>query len=950
MQQAQTVRKFATSSTRHVKNVLNRFEDYKNYKNTGDKSYIIQYISNRFNYIKQSESNPTAERLEELKEEASKFIIDDVNKKFENADNYEKLGEFIENFNSPIYYINKYKTFTANILNLNFKSLNDIQFNADFFKTYGLSERVIYDNARFYLDIDISSKDLKDDDENSDEIALRELKNKIVELYLFIKSINKNVNIFGVIELNGDMNIYPSKNAYNVLVQFLNDFIKLYNFAPAYNTEEGFKKLLSCHIYISGVSVDRIQQRLYMKQQFAGCLGFDVSVYSDGQHLFRHPLSGKGNRPANRNLLNYLSNPNNVEYFKNMHICPTSEDVYLDLSTYITPETKQAERREIVKQNREYVKFKQLDISGRCSIFRFVKIGNEIHDLMTESQDELDEHGNIIKNGLNHFELSQALKRFERLPLSYEEFKGEVKKLRSDVDANDSDYFDKFESKILYIQDYTQIKILYNLAKWTNEKLEEIAEELKNKPEDQNLKQLQNEAININNIIYNYINKYAKFDFVRHNFFNADNVVYNPIDGTTSKKYMLMYNCYNNSDGSIVYLGNSETEPEIFKTVNVFKNRFHLSGTVANEIHDSLTYFDNHRDFAFMRLEANYEALPNSTKTELQNNINDFLELYKSTFERNEDYLFTLGFYASKLTFKNNVRKGIINQKANGEISGMNSLKTFMNDLVKKFINIKSPSSKDLTEVLNGTFLNAHLTVIEELPFQNKQADALIEQLKRFSNVAEASINEKFEKPRDIINKTNFILNTNHDVSNYYAFASNAEPLAKRFRICTRKSINIHDKNISSILDKVNPDNIMACYTLYKYLYNNNDLINYFNDHRDDIDPTTQIYLSSAINKSDSVEKIITNYDFEAFKDWFKSSFVSSSSHQIKIKELTKYFSIQTNNQKLQSKYFKAELIRNQFCTALKDGHIKISDDQMKLLYDYYFEYDEPEEVKEIQI
>lgn len=949
MQQAQTVRKFATSSTRHVKNVLNRFEDYKNYKNTGDKSYIIQYISNRFNYIKQGESNPTAEKLEELKEEASKFIIDDVNKKFENADNYEKLGEFLDNFNSPIYYINKYKTFTANILNLNFKSLNDIQFNAEFFKTYGLSERVIYDNARFYLDIDISSKDLKDDDENSDEIALRELKNKIVELYLFIKSINKNANIFGVIELNGDMNIYPSQNAYDVLLKFGCDFMDKYNLATAFNNEEGFKKLLSCHIYISGVCVDRIQQRLYMKQKFAGCLGFDVSVYSDGQHLFRHPLSGKGNRSANRQLLQKLAE-GWTEYFKNMHICPTSDDVYFDLSPLITPETKQAERRETVKQNREYVKFKQLDISGRCSIFRFVKIGNQIHDLMTESQDELDEHGNIIKNGLNHFELSQALKRFERLPLSYEEFKGEVKKLRSDVDANDSDYFDKFESKILYVQDYTQIKILYNLAKWTNEKLGEIAEALKKQKDNAELKQLQNEAININNIIYNYINKYAKFDFVRHNFFNVDNVIYNPIDGTTSKKYMLMYNCYNNSDGSIVYLGNSEIEPEIYKSVNIFKNRFHLSGTLASEIHESLTYFDNHRDFKNMRLMTRYENLPTSTKTELEKNINDFLEIYKLTFERNEDYLFTLGFYASKLTFKNNVRKGIINQKANGEISGMNSLKTFMNDLIKKFITVTSPSSKDLTEVLNGAFVDAHLTVVEELPFQNKQADAFIEQLKRFSNVAEASINKKHENAREIINKTNFILNTNHDVSNYYAFASNAQPLQKRFRICTRKSINTNDKNISSILDKVNPNNEMACCALYKYLYNNNDLINYFNDHRDDIDPTTQIYLASAINKNDTVEKIITNYDFEAFKDWFKSSFVSSSTWKIKIKELTKYFSIQTNNPKLQSKYFKAELIRNQFCTATADGKIKINLDQMKSLYDYYFEYDELEEVKEIQI
>ena len=432
----------------------------------------------------------------------------------------------------------------------------------------------------------------------------------------------------------------------------------------------------------------------------------------------------------------------------------------------------------------------------------------------------------------NHFDFSKYILPFCQSVLTPEEIKEEILNLDlpeniegfKDLQTWKNEVIKDLKNKIK--QDITNIKSLYTLKGYIKKYYEQEQETNKNdktkKQTSEATKQLYKTLKPYLNKLEYYIDKYVKLNFVSHSYYNV-------FESKEDKKDKLIYNCFKLLDGEIIYAFNNKQ----FKNITQFRNNFKLNSNKANEIYELLTPFESIREFNRLRTEY---IVKNLTFTQIEifkNNIQQFLKLLKSSFVEDNDYEFYLSFYCHKLQTNKTINKGIINQGTETD-PAINSFKTFFNELLNNYINIKSANVNNVNKSLNGTYFTGDLLVIEELPKKIKDIDNLINTFREYSSKKYITVEEKGDKPREILNCCDFIINTNHTVKSMFKDYNDAKGLLKRFRIITRQSILIDDK-VNELIDELNGvNNHIYQYLLRDYLINNNELFKYFNEHKND--------------------------------------------------------------------------------------------------------------------
>jgi hypothetical protein len=180
---------------------------------------------------------------------------------------------------------------------------------------------------------------------------------------------------------------------------------------------------------------------------------------------------------------------------------------------------------------------------------------------------------------------------------------------------------------------------------------------------------------------------------------------------------------------------------------------------------------------------------------------------------------------------------------------------------------------------------------------------------------------------------------------------NDCEALLKRFRILTRKSLDMTDKELNDVLDNIRQDREMFSYTLYNYLLSYDS--KYFKENKAINNNVMELYTSVAV-ADDETEKIKTTSDLKTFTENFKKYFVDSKK-RIRITRLKQYFSVNGLFEQSSVRTFKFNLsVTLDKCVSVskdknKDITIK-SDEAYEVLYNQYFiveEGDPKEESKD---
>lgn len=583
-----------------------------------------------------------------------------------------------------------------------------------------------------------------------------------------------------------------------------------------------------------------------------------------------------------------------------------------------------------IKQN----EFKQNEIKT-ISIFQFINYNDKIINIKE------------LYNKTNHFDFSTLILPFCHCVLTQEETIEELLNLDLPEELHKNKTPEEWKNEINKTlkskikQDITNIKSLYVLKGYIKKYYEQ--EQETNKNDKTKIKQTYKLLKPYLNKLEYYIDKYNKLNFVSHSYYNV-------FESKEDKKDKLIYNCYKLLDGEIINAYNNKQ----FKNITQFRNNFKLNSNKANEIYELLTPFENVREFNRLRTEYIVKNLTSTQIEIFKNNIQEFLKLLKTSFvDEENDYKFYLSFYCHKLQTNRTINKGIINQGTETD-PAINSFKTFFNELLNNYINIKSANVNNVNKSLNGTYFTGDLLVIEELPKKIKDIDNLINTFREYSSKKYITVEEKGDKPREILNCCDFIINTNHTVKSMFKDYNDAKGLLKRFRIITRQSINIDDK-VNDLIDELNGvNNHIYQYLLRDYLINNNDLFKYFNEHKNDKNDIMNLYLNAS-SLSTTMNKKPTSTTLETFEDDFKKDYLNDK-NKLKLNKFRKYLIeqkvITLEHAKTLKQYLMILLNEN------KKDLVSISNDKNKeiifikdslkeaieLIYNTYFEYDETNE------
>lgn len=597
---------------------------------------------------------------------------------------------------------------------------------------------------------------------------------------------------------------------------------------------------------------------------------------------------------------------------------------------FLNKEDKQNEISE-VKGMKEQNKIKTI------SIFQFINYNDKIINIKE------------LYNKTNHYDFSTLILPFCHCVLTQEETIEELLNLDLPDELHKNKTPEEWKNEINKTlkskikQDITNIKTLYILKGYIKKYYEQ--EQETNKDDKTKIKQLYKTLKPYLNKLEYYIDKYNKLNFTSHSYYNV-------FESKEDKKDKLIYNCFKLLDGEIINAFSNEQ----FKNITQFRNNFKLNSNKANEIYELLTTFKNVREFNKLRTEY---IVKNLTLTQIEifkNNIQEFLKLLKTSFITEDDYKFYLSFYCHKLQNNRTINKGIINQGTETD-PAINSFKTFFNELLNNYINIKSANVNNVNKSLNGTYFTGDLLVIEELPKKIKDIDNLINTFREYSSKKYITVEEKGDKPRDILNCCDFIINTNHTVKSMFKDYNDAKGLLKRFRIITRKSINIDDK-VNDLIDELNGvNNHIYQYLLRDYLINNNDLFEYFKEHKNDNNDIMKLYLNTS-SLSTTMNKAPTSTTLKQFEDDFKKDYLNNK-NKLKLNKFRKYLIEQKVITLEHAKTLKQYLII--LLNENKKDLVSISNDvnrdiifkkdslkeAIELIYNAYFEYDETiEEIK----
>lgn len=831
---------------------------------------------------------------------------------------YDKLKDFDFNTieNKPLFVINE--TGRAGKQDINYKTTEDVlKLNLNASNTY-IYERIVYDYCRPYFDIDLSEKDEPTDEEIETLISF------INEMIEDFKSVNDKTTFTAIGEFKNETVLNYFGNTDIITKIETDNRFKFFE-----NSDKNFKKLLSIHIYVKGVCFDRSVLKDYMKYwvdlyegQGKTIKGFDCSVYKNdkaNQQILRVPYSGKYDeskpRKANAELIKYMNIGNKESVVKNCIVCADNNDIIIPYE----PATKAKTTKTIKPDEAEETSVETTTDTKDISIFRFIKSDEQIIDM------------NTIKD-INTFELGQKLCFYLSLSLSFDEFIYELSLIKKDIDA------DKFASKFDYEQDYTQNFKLRHIMKLNSEQIEKINVELQTPPPNvDELLQLRKDLLYINERLGQYNLKYSKEEFVRRTFYNMIDIKINPEGKKVSKINKLKHNCFItlNDDKKIYYM-TENNEIKFYNSRRALRNEFKISGATCDDICDSLTCFESLNELEIMRLDVKYNKLDKNAR-----GVDDLLNMIRQTFKYEEDYKFYIAWLAQKITYKTTNYRSIISQGDNE--TAYNTLKTYITGLISPFIEVCEADVRNLNKSLNGTYLKGHITVIEELPRNITDLDMFINTLKQYSQIRELTIEEKGEKPYKKRNDTDFIINTNNNVAAMFYRKTDAEALSKRFKILTRKTIDT--KKFGDVLDKYNIDDKqhLNAYKFYKYLLNNDELLNYFKEHKNDKSEIEKLYINASVD-IDNTDKIETKKNTKQFIDWFIRDFLNKNK-ELRVKAFTDYLKEHKVYKDIKQNSIRQMLLTNH-CAEIKNNHLILTNEHIENIYKKYFYYVESDDLE----
>ena len=953
-------------------------------------------------YIKQIETNNISKKLQDMINDYNKSDIQSalqaIKQKLELIQKQEQTKDtFIvyadtNHFKSSFTYPN---TVLYNYMFLN----NNEQLIIQNINKYNFTEHNYTNYSRLFFDVDYDpSHTIKKYKEKGITITVEDCYKELIKLFELIHELQDryNLTVYGIIEYNPTLiDINSIDN--NVITEFYDtDDIHLFK-----NTHPEFHKVLSGHIYLNGYT-DRYSIMNYMKYLYIS-KGFklniyDTSVYKTTKQAFRMSYSPKVDkeektvRPLADGIIPYITQ--HPELLTQLRMTPYQNDKQItkELCSYKQNEDYKQIKPKIEKKTNtskpktisilQYIFYnpEQETLSDQRDEQNEIQIQEEQNEEQeqeqnedSETQEQTQEIINADKCTLtnisvvnsraeNSYDMTQKLNLFKALPLSYDEFKTEF----DNIEGIDEERKEHIFNKLQYHQDFKADIILYTYKKHINNYIT-IFNKIK-KPTHEQIT-IYTDLSKILTKIKFYIDKYAKKCFINHTFYDVKTDI-NYID--FSKEMKILNNCCKFvSTGYIYYPYLNKT----FNSINQFKTYFGMNGKKAPVIYDSLTAFDDEQEFKLKSLKSNidnfnlkiekkFNKLTKQQQQELFNKVDILLSYLKQTFKYEEDYKFYLSYYHTKLNKMTTINKGLINQGTLA-LPAHDSLKTLFNDLLSDYIKIIKADIANVNKSLNGGYFENELLIIEELPQTINEIDNFILKLKENTSVEQITVEKKGLNPYNKQNDNDIIINTNFTVEKMMYNKNNCETLLKRFKIMTRQSLNMNDKQLNYILDefKQNKDKALLKYCLYKYIKDNTSKqdyisIGYFNYHKNELNHIEEIYMKSA-TANKTTERIETYLDLNKWIDMFKSNYLDKK-NRLRLKAFTDYLV----SQKV-FKEMKTQTLKQLLTTLLledKTTKIKLSDDNKvfiftkaetkdyEKIYNQFYQYVEIEENEQPKI
>lgn len=872
-------------------------------------------------------------RLSTLHNEGKITLEEYEKRKQEFKTKQELIDKQAKTFGLYLHHANTLKGKSSCILD-NFKTYNDDiitsldefnkVINKDTIVKYNFTEHNYLNVSRIFFDIDF-----KEEHNTSDLDNLFSIITKIADELQATK-------YYGLIEV-------VDEEMYDSIPEIFLNIEGIYVVINP-NLRQSHKKL-SAHIYLNVYSY-REYIEIYMKHYVPYKYNppkdiYDTSVYKTTKQSLRCSISPKV-EPSNGsvryacqetvNLL--LENP---EFNYNLRMAPTSSDIFVDLKSF----------NEIVKRgyntsfNTSYdVRNTSSQEINDISIFQYLNIRGEFDNVKNKL------------NNLNKWEFAQSLDYYRHSVLSVEEFIENIKLLQVPEEVQEHDYPTWIEQTIKiiksnYPRDITNLLPLYKLLSNVREYRKNLKERQKNNylPLEEVTLELKQLKL-LSNKINSYIDKYQKQAFIASEKYDV--LLTKKYD--IEKKYKIINNVYRAVDTLYYHYPACNST---FKNISYFRAHFKLSSKDANEISDKLIPFLNEKEYKQLSLEYEYQHLSITKKDSLMNLLNQFLEWLKKSFVDEVDYEYYLGWWSEKLKIlKSDIKyktlnMGLINQGTETE-GAKDSLKTYFNDLLAEYFKLESVDVNNLNKPLNGTYFASDILVIEELPQHLKDIENLINVIKMYTSKLNLTIEEKGEKPRNIPNCNDIIINTNHTVKAMFKNKNDCEALLKRFKILTRKSLDMTDKDLNDILDNIHQNREMFNHTLYNYLLSFDST--YFKQNKRIQNEVMKLYSSVSV-ADDETEKIKTTSDLKTFTENFKKHFVDKM-NRIRIKKLKDYFAVNGLFEQSSTRTFKYHLrvTLGKYVSVSNDKNKTIiikSDEAYELLYKQYFIFEEEEDPKE---
>ena len=955
------------SNDKYIINAMNK------YKSTHDKYKSNVPLNDYYNSIIQKidKKIQVIQQQQQAKQAYLHYVNNDINVvQFSHNDestyNITSLNDILNNFNSNYNYTEDLYLDESNIfLDIDYEEVKNQTVKNQSVKDQSIEtpEMELSDIDPEYREAVILEQQMKDDEKQANNPIniemfnkLRAMLNSIFDIYEeLIKFTSSPIYILGTIE-------YKSNNSRVMEIIDKMKSVDIFKNILYYENNSELVKDISGHIFIN-CCADRDLLRDYMithaikSNYYDKPSPFDASVYvgkGDRQALrcsfSPKIIKGEYIRPISQELINDV-----IKFKANYSMCSMAPHQY---SINITEQLKEylaknklmpkvELKNNIQNKNHKPHIVNQQD-NDYPSIFKYINYKNQILNISDL----------VFNNGVNNFDLGGLLYPYSSLPLTQSEFENEImniKLVENDVFTNEinKQFLSKCYQSIQYYQDVKNIQPLFLLKKYAFQHMEDYKANCRESKIELDPATIEEHENTIESINY-YIDKYSKISFASHHDSFYD--IIKTRQGRKESK--IIYNIYGT-------LGGDYIEPRTdkrFRSMNELKQYYRLSGSSVKYVEDSITYYESETEYEKYIAEYEYLKLNEQQRNKIIDDVKQLLEILKSSFYEYNDFMYYIGFLIAKLKMKTTLNKGIINQPKTNCGSGKDSLKTFITDLLDSYLNIMCPNVENINKPLNGAYFKSDLIVFQEIPRNIKDIENFINRVKENTCVKKLTIEEKGKNGYKAKNKTDFIINTNHEMSKLFYNKNDCEALLKRFKVIERKTINMASSQVNKILDEFGHmrntyvNELLHSHMFYLYLIGeiesetisgkkfSEECFNYFMNHKDDENKIENIYRTSSVNVNDT-DTIITNYNLPQFISDFKTNYIDTYK-RLRIKALIEMlmYNIKEYKEYKKPDTVKHCLIVNQLITY--DENIKkytMTDDQIQNFYFKYYTYEEPD-------